>query len=250
MRPPRAVPDPNVLVAAAIAPRGVCGQLLGAAIDGRWQPVVSPHLLGELREVLARTKFRRWLTLDEARQFVRNVRDLADERPDPPPPVTRRSADPDDEYLLALAATANVTALISGDRHLTELTDLDPPIFPTFRLHHELPLPPSRWRGEDRLVRADVERDRRARRGRDATVVRWLRWIVQGVGVRPGAGRRRARRTTACCPATTRAVSRLSGDTRAATSGGLRATPRGLCASHPRRADGPRRRARAPRDRR
>jgi uncharacterized protein len=128
MRPPRAVPDPNVLIAAAIAPRGVCGQLLAAAIDGRWQPVVSPHLLAELREVLARSKFRRWLTLDELRQFVRNVRDLAEELPDPPTPATRRSADPDDEYLLALAAAANVTALISGDRHLTELPEVDPPV--------------------------------------------------------------------------------------------------------------------------
>jgi hypothetical protein len=45
MRPPRAVPDPHVLIAAAIAPRGVCGQLLEAAIDDRWQPVVSPQLL-------------------------------------------------------------------------------------------------------------------------------------------------------------------------------------------------------------
>jgi putative PIN family toxin of toxin-antitoxin system len=128
MRPPRAVADPNVLIAAAIAPRGVCAQLLHAAVDGRWQPVVSPQLLDELREVLARTKFRRWLSLDEASQFVRNVRDLAEELPDPPPPATRRSADPDDEYLLALAAAAHVTALISGDRHLTELPDLDPPV--------------------------------------------------------------------------------------------------------------------------
>jgi predicted nucleic acid-binding protein len=30
-----AVLDPNVLVAAAIAPRGVCGQILDAAIDRR-----------------------------------------------------------------------------------------------------------------------------------------------------------------------------------------------------------------------
>lgn len=127
MRPPRAVPDPNVLIAAVITPRGVCGQLLHAAIDGRWQPVVSPQLLAGLREVLARSTFRRWLTLDEARQFVRNVRDLAEGLPDPPP-AARRSADPDDEYLLALAAVANVTALISGDRHLTELPNLNPPV--------------------------------------------------------------------------------------------------------------------------
>lgn len=62
----RAVPDTNVLVAAAITPRGLCGRLLDAALDGRWQLVASPHLLAELSTVLAREKFRRWLTEDEA----------------------------------------------------------------------------------------------------------------------------------------------------------------------------------------
>jgi hypothetical protein len=42
MAVPRAVGDPNVLVAAAIAPRGVCGRLVAAAIVGRWRPVASP----------------------------------------------------------------------------------------------------------------------------------------------------------------------------------------------------------------
>ena len=90
--------------------------------------MVSPQLLAELREVLVRTKFRRWLSIDEAHRFVCDVRDLADERPDPPAPATRRSTDPDDEYLITLASAANVVALISGDRHLTELTDLHPPV--------------------------------------------------------------------------------------------------------------------------
>lgn len=83
----------------------------------------------ELEDVLLRAKFRRWLTVDEARQFVGNLRALADMAPDPPPSKTRRSADPDDEYLLALAGVAaDVSALISGDHHLTDLSDADPPV--------------------------------------------------------------------------------------------------------------------------
>ncbi|MDQ2723612.1 MAG: hypothetical protein M3Y19_09965 [Actinomycetota bacterium] len=39
------MPDTNVLVAAAITPRGLWGRLVDAAIDGRWQMVVSPQLL-------------------------------------------------------------------------------------------------------------------------------------------------------------------------------------------------------------
>ncbi len=50
MRPPRAVADTNVLVAAAITPRGLCGRLLDAAIDGRWQLVANPDLT-ELAEI-------------------------------------------------------------------------------------------------------------------------------------------------------------------------------------------------------
>ncbi len=36
--------------------------------------------------------------------------------------------DPDDEYLLALARSADVDVLVSGDRDLTDLTDAQPPI--------------------------------------------------------------------------------------------------------------------------
>jgi predicted nucleic acid-binding protein len=51
------VADTNVLVAAAITPRGICGRLLEAGIDRRWQLVASPMLLilAELEEVLLGT---------------------------------------------------------------------------------------------------------------------------------------------------------------------------------------------------
>jgi hypothetical protein len=39
------------------------------------------------------------------------------------------TADPDDDYLVALAQVVKgVTALVSGDPHLTELVDLQPPV--------------------------------------------------------------------------------------------------------------------------
>ncbi len=74
---PRAVADTNVLVAAAITLRAICGRLLDAAIDERWHLVASPLLLVELDEVLARDKFRRWLSAQESAQFVNDVRVLA-----------------------------------------------------------------------------------------------------------------------------------------------------------------------------
>lgn len=122
------MPDTNVLVAAALTPRGLCGRLLDAVVDDRWQLVASPRLLAELDTVLAREKFRRWLSEDEARRFVADVSVLADVIPDPSAPASRASADPKDEFLVALARAADVVALISGDPDLTALVNLGPPV--------------------------------------------------------------------------------------------------------------------------
>jgi len=126
--PPRAVADTNVLVAAAITPRGRCGRLLEAAIDRRWQLVVSPQLMAELETVLRRPKFRRWLSEEEADRFITDVRVLADMVADPVASPDRETDDPKDEYLVALSRVADIVALISGDPHLTELVDLYPPV--------------------------------------------------------------------------------------------------------------------------
>lgn len=126
---PRAVADTNVWVAAAIAPHGMCGRILDAALRERWEPVASPLLIDELAEVLAREKFRRWITVDEVARFVAGIRAISDVHPDPDLTGDVRTADPDDDYLVALAqAVEGVIALVSGDPHLTELSDLDPPV--------------------------------------------------------------------------------------------------------------------------
>ena len=118
--------DTNVLVAAAIAPRGTCGHLLDAAIDGRWTLVLSPKLVSELDTVLARDKFRRWLSLEDAHRLVAGVQGLAVVVADPPVSSTQVTADPKDEFVVALARVASVVALVSGDPHLTGLLDPDP----------------------------------------------------------------------------------------------------------------------------
>lgn len=122
------MPDTNVLVAAAITPGGLCGRLLDAALDSRWQVVASPRLLAELSTVLAREKFRRWLTEEEAHRFVADISAIADVLADPAALSRRLTADPKDEFLIALAQVADVAALVSGDPHLTDLARLDPPV--------------------------------------------------------------------------------------------------------------------------
>jgi putative PIN family toxin of toxin-antitoxin system len=124
----RAVADVNVLVSAARTPNGLCGRLLEAAIDGRWQPVVSTMLFEELEDVLARPKFRDVLGQETADRFLAGLLTVAEWAPDPEGAPAAATRDPDDDYLLALARSAKADVLVSGDRDLTDLVDTQPPI--------------------------------------------------------------------------------------------------------------------------
>lgn len=116
---PRVVVDTGVYVSAAISGRGPTRAMLDAALSGRLTLVASPRLLGELADVLARPKFRRWLTSEESAGFLAGVELLVTMENDPSlegrQPVCR---DPDDEYLIALAESAECLYLVSGDQDL------------------------------------------------------------------------------------------------------------------------------------
>lgn len=124
----RAVADVNVLVSAARSPNGLCGRLLDAATAGRWIPVVSVMLFQELEEVLVRSKFRDVLGQEATDLFLADLLSIAEWAPDPPAAATSTTRDPDDKYLLALARSAKVDVLVSGDRDLTDLPETKPPI--------------------------------------------------------------------------------------------------------------------------
>jgi uncharacterized protein len=116
----RAVLDPGVLVSALITPAGTPAKLLAASRNGSFELVVSPLLLDELRLVLRRKKFRRYVDLDTADLYVDLLRRDAAFTDDPagPPPIHCR--DPADDYLIALAHD-RAGALVSGDDDLLEL---------------------------------------------------------------------------------------------------------------------------------
>jgi putative PIN family toxin of toxin-antitoxin system len=80
-----------------------------------------------LLEVLRREKFRPYLSLDEAEQYVSGIASRAEILADPesPPPVVR---DPKDDYLVALARAAAADALVSGDGDLLALDRAGVPI--------------------------------------------------------------------------------------------------------------------------
>jgi uncharacterized protein len=123
----RVVLDPGVLVSAPITPTGTPAMLLREVRSGGLQLIVSPRLMEELEEVLAREKFRRYVDPDTVRDYIgllhRGALGAGD--PDEQPPL--RCADPDDNYLIALAHSQNAV-LVSGDGHLLELACTGAPI--------------------------------------------------------------------------------------------------------------------------
>lgn len=91
---------------------------------GGFDLIVSPRLLHELQTVLAREKFRRHLTYEEAIEYVswlhheaEVLEELAEGF------VAGVTPDPDDDYLVGLAVLAGTSYLVSGDSHLLGLPD-------------------------------------------------------------------------------------------------------------------------------
>lgn len=127
---PRAVLDPGVLVSALITPTGNAAKVLRAAREGDFDLLVSRLLLDELESVLRRDKFRRYLDLDDVAAGIRLLLDEGQLVPDPPGPPPVRCADPDDDYLIALAHRQEA-ALVSGDGHLLALAGSIPVFSPS-----------------------------------------------------------------------------------------------------------------------
>jgi len=109
-----------VIIAATLSSAGTTGRVLQAWLDGAYELVASPLLLDELARALAYPKIRARVTEAEAEELLDLLRQGADVEKDPVGPPPRRSVDPDDDYLIALAEAAQ-TVIVSGDHHLLDL---------------------------------------------------------------------------------------------------------------------------------
>jgi putative PIN family toxin of toxin-antitoxin system len=123
----RVVLDTSTLVSAALRPDSIPYQAFHRAL--RFCDVCSSkETLDELRKVLARDKFRRYLPDRAVRQFVRamesnarlfEVRDLDCLAANPP------CRDPGDNKFLALAFECEADAIVSSDEDLLVLDPWD-----------------------------------------------------------------------------------------------------------------------------
>ena len=117
----RAVLDVNVLISALLSRREAPAQLLMRWLVGEFELVVSEALLSELRRALTYPKLVSHVTPSESERFIGALRRTAEVVSDAEDPALR-SVDPGDDYLLALASRSSAI-LVSGDRHLLELSD-------------------------------------------------------------------------------------------------------------------------------
>ena len=115
----RVLLDTNVLIAAFIA-HGSCAELLEhCAINHR--VFISPFILSELRRNLVR-KFR--FTAREAESAAR----LLESRFETVSPATlsrRICRDRDDDHIIAAAVAASCDCLVTGDKDLLELKEVE-----------------------------------------------------------------------------------------------------------------------------
>jgi len=126
LAPLRVVVEPNVLVSAFISAHGLPFAIRTAWLKGAFEMIVSPHLLAELEAVLVREKFRRYRPLEDVAAYLAlfEKATLVDD------PVARRVVplDSADDYIMALGQVAGADYVVSGDSHLTLLTDAHPPV--------------------------------------------------------------------------------------------------------------------------
>lgn len=96
---------------------------MGAVQSGAAEMVVCDRLLGEVERGLAKPYFRGHLTDDECDELLRALERVGLHRPDPVAPraILR---DPEDDYLVELADTADAALIVTGDK---DHPDLDPP---------------------------------------------------------------------------------------------------------------------------
>lgn len=110
----RAVLDTNILISALIAPTGSPAAIYNAWEEGRFTLLTCAEQLEELRASLGKPGVARLIKPYRAGRLVNQIKRLAT-LVSPLPPV-RRSPDPNDDFLLAMAEAGNAAYLVTGDK--------------------------------------------------------------------------------------------------------------------------------------
>lgn len=123
----RVLLDANVYVSALLAPTGGPAQILERWADGQFEAIVSPLLLAELERVLRRPKVNRAIPAVQIEALLSALSEEGVWTADPEAQAVA-TPDPGDDYLVALARAGDAECIVSGDTHLTQLSDPRPPV--------------------------------------------------------------------------------------------------------------------------
>jgi putative PIN family toxin of toxin-antitoxin system len=116
--PLRAIIDTNVFLSALWSKQGAAFEIFAELRRGRWQMVLSNHLLFEYEEVAKRNASEIGLTLADIDAILDSLCAAAENQQLEPAWLPRLS-DPDDEPLLQMAVEATVPIIVTHNiRHL------------------------------------------------------------------------------------------------------------------------------------
>ena len=110
----RVVLDTNILVSALIAPAGNPAAIYNAWEQGKFTLLTCAEHLDELRATLKKPKVADLIEPYKAGRLVNQIKKLAEDIAELP--RVKRSADPGDNFLLALAEAGNADYLVTGDK--------------------------------------------------------------------------------------------------------------------------------------
>jgi putative PIN family toxin of toxin-antitoxin system len=126
----RVILDANVIVSAAISPGGVPAFVIREWLAGAFDLIVSPKLLAEVERGLRGPKLGDRVASDRVDEILGQLRTDALVVDDPTGVERLVPADPSDDFVVALARSAQASVIVTGDRHLLEVPDLQPPAVP------------------------------------------------------------------------------------------------------------------------
>jgi putative PIN family toxin of toxin-antitoxin system len=114
----RVVADTNALISRLLLASSIPGRAVRKAVDTGIL-LVSEATMNELADVLARSKFDRYITLEDRQQFLRLLGRVAEFVPIVYPVHACR--DPQDDKFLEVALNGNADLILTGDADLLVL---------------------------------------------------------------------------------------------------------------------------------
>jgi len=115
----RVVLDTNVLISRLLIPQSLPGQAVRHIME-RAQLLVSYATLTELADVLSRSKFDAYVSIEDRKEFFRRLTHVAEIVP--VVTAVRVCRDTKDDKFLELAVDGRASFIVTGDKDLLELS--------------------------------------------------------------------------------------------------------------------------------